>query len=68
MGTFPPIPVRLFLHDDVVWHGTLFQRNEVIASIMRYNIWVKLDANLEMDEIMMRDPRVLSIEVLTSFR
>ena len=62
-----PIPVRLFLKDEVVY-GTLFQRNEVIDSIMCYNIWVKLDDDNLENEIMMRDARVLSMEVLTPER
>ena len=68
MGEFGIIPVRLFLKDDVVWHGTLFQRNEVIDSTMQHNIWVKLDTSIDEDEIRMKDPRVLSMEVLTPER
>ena len=66
MGKYPPIPVRLNLKDDVVRDGTLFQKDEVIDSVMCYNIWVKLDTALEtgQSEMSMRDPRVRSMEIL----
>lgn len=67
MGKYPPIPVRLNLTDGNVYEGTLFQKNEVINSEMCYNIWVNLD-NVGMDAIMMRDPKVVSIEILESDR
>ena len=62
------IRVRLVLHSGVVGHGILFQKNEVIDSVMCYNIWVKFDAILEMEDMMIKDDRILSMDVLAPER
>ena len=64
MSKYPPIPVRLHLQDGIVCDGTLYQKNEVIDSKMCYNIWVTFDTNLKMDDMLMRDPRVASMDIL----
>jgi hypothetical protein len=64
MGTYPPLRVHLRLTDGLECDGTLYQKNQYIESEMCYNIWIKLDTNLGVGDMMVKDPRVLSIEVV----
>jgi hypothetical protein len=64
MGTYPPLRVFLRLKTGLECYGTLYQKNEVIDSEKCYNIWIKLDTNLGVGDMMVKDPRVLSIEVI----
>jgi hypothetical protein len=73
MVKFPPIQVRLHLHDHAVYYGILYQREVVIDSVKSGQIWVKSDPNLALDSFGIKhmwilDSSIVSMEILAPQR